>query len=241
MSLASPEEESRFLLILGKPGGGKGTISKKILDVSIYTRTGWPSFDVAPWCISHYGWIFLPFPFFLFFSSQDFPKLHHISTGDLLRQHVRSETDIGKEAKKYMDEGKLVPDSVMVNLVMQDAAPYVEEGWSLLLDGFPRTIHQQAKALDAVVNVDLVINFDIPTETIVERISDRWIHPASGRDYSYSYKPPKVKGKDEITGNPLVQRDDDKLSSVRNRLALYDKVSWESLQFLSITSMWILT
>lgn len=150
--------------------------------------------------------------------------MHHISTGDLLRQHVRSETDIGKEAKKYMDEGKLVPDSVMVNLVMQDAAPYVEEGRSLVFDGFPRTIHQ-AKALDAVVNVNLVINLDIPRETIVERISDRWIHPASGRDYSYSYKPPKVKGKDDITGDPLVQRDDDKPSSVRNRLALYDKVS----------------
>jgi nucleoside-triphosphate--adenylate kinase len=158
---------------------------------------------------------------------QDFPKLHHISTGDLLRQHVRSETEIGKEAKQYMDEGKLVPDSVMVNLVMEDATPYVEEGRSLLLDGFPRTI-EQAKSLDSVVNVDLVINLDIPTETIVERISDRWIHPPSGRVYSYSYKPPKVKGKDDITGEPLVQRDDDKPSCVRNRLASYDKVSLQN-------------
>jgi nucleoside-triphosphate--adenylate kinase len=130
-----------------------------------------------------------------------------------------------------MDEGKLVPDSVMVNLVMEDATPYVEEGRSLLLDGFPRTL-EQAESLDSVVNVDLVINLDIPTETIVERISDRWIHPPSGRVYSYSYKPPKVKGKDDVTGEPLVQRDDDKPSCVRNRLASYDKVSVRMIFFL---------
>jgi len=95
-----------------------------------------------------------------------------VSTGDLLRQHVLSETKLGKEAKQYMDEGKLVPDNLMVDLVMEDAHPYVERGLSLLLDGFPRTI-EQAKTLDTVVTVDMVINLDIPTETIVERLSDR--------------------------------------------------------------------
>lgn len=95
-----------------------------------------------------------------------------MSTGDLLRQHVREETALGKEAKQYMDAGKLVPDNLMVDLVMEDAHPFVEEGLSLLLDGFPRTI-EQAKILDDVVTVDMVINLDIPTETIVARLSDR--------------------------------------------------------------------
>eukprot|EP00544_Gedaniella_sp_CCMP2646_P003669 CAMPEP_0202494638 /NCGR_PEP_ID=MMETSP1361-20130828/12957_1 /ASSEMBLY_ACC=CAM_ASM_000849 /TAXON_ID=210615 /ORGANISM="Staurosira complex sp., Strain CCMP2646" /LENGTH=225 /DNA_ID=CAMNT_0049125267 /DNA_START=122 /DNA_END=799 /DNA_ORIENTATION=+ len=186
MTVAAPEEESHFLLILGKPGGGKGTISKKIL--------------------------------------KDFPKIHHMSTGDLLRQHVRQKTMLGKQAKEYMDSGKLVPDNLMVDLVMEDAHPYVQQGSSLLLDGFPRTI-EQAKSLDSVVNVDMVINLEIPTETIVERLSDRWIHPASGRVYSYSYKPPKLEGKDDVTGEPLVQRDDDKPECIRNRLTSYDEVT----------------
>ena len=89
-----------------------------------------------------------------------------------MRQHVREKTTLGKQAKEYMDSGKLVPDNLMVDLVMEDAHPFVQQGLSLLLDGFPRTI-QQAKALDTVVNVDMVINLEIPTETIVERLSDR--------------------------------------------------------------------
>mmetsp|Transcript_12556 Transcript_12556/g.19444 ORF Transcript_12556/g.19444 Transcript_12556/m.19444 type:complete len:264 (+) Transcript_12556:179-970(+) len=186
MSLSHPEEDSHFLLILGKPGGGKGTISGKIL--------------------------------------KDFSKFHHVSTGDLLRQHVREKTKIGKEAKCYMDEGRLVPDKLMIDLVMDDATPYIDEGKSLLLDGFPRT-SEQAVALDKIVDVDLVINLDIPTETIVERIADRWIHPASGRIYSYSYNPPKENGVDDITGEELVQREDDKPDLVRRRLAQYEAVT----------------
>jgi nucleoside-triphosphate--adenylate kinase len=123
-----------------------------------------------------------------------------------------------------MESGKLVPDSLMINLLMDDAKPHIEEGRSLLLDGFPRTL-QQAQALEEVAHIDTVVNLDIPTNTIVERIADRWIHPASGRIYSYSYKPPKVVGKDDVTGEPLVQRDDDKPESVRTRLAAYDKVT----------------
>jgi nucleoside-triphosphate--adenylate kinase len=123
-----------------------------------------------------------------------------------------------------MDKGDLVPDELMINLVMEDATPYLEEGRSLLLDGFPRTLGQ-AEALEEVVHIDTVVNLDIPTETIVDRIADRWIHPASGRVYSYSYKPPKVRGLDDETGEPLVQRDDDKPESVRKRLAAYDAVT----------------
>ena len=159
-----------------------------------------------------------------------------------------------------MEKGELVPDSLIIDLVMEDAAPYVEDGQSLLLDGFPRTL-AQAKALEDVQQIDMVVNLDIPTETIVERIADRcvllfvlcciasivllcsdyfcelvvlrlsfflncsWIHPASGRVYSYSYNPPKVEGLDDETGEPLVQRDDDKPESVRKRLDAYDDVS----------------
>ena len=122
-----------------------------------------------------------------------------------------------------MDQGKLVPDSLIINLVLDEAAPYAEQGRSLLLDGFPRTL-SQAQALEDVSQINNVVNLDIPTETIVERIADRWIHPASGRVYSYSYKPPKEVGKDDITGEPLVQRDDDKPEAVRTRLRAYDKV-----------------
>lgn len=103
---------------------------------------------------------------------QDFPKFHHVSTGDVLRQHVREETALGKEAKQYMDKGELVPDKLMIDLVIEDAGPHLEEGQSLLLDGFPRTL-AQGIALENVIHVDMVINLDIPTETIVDRISDR--------------------------------------------------------------------
>lgn len=123
-----------------------------------------------------------------------------------------------------MDDGLLVPDELMIELVMEDAAPFLEKGNSLLLDGFPRNL-EQAKALEDVTHIDVVVNLDIPTDTIVERIADRWIHPASGRVYSYSYRPPKVRGLDDETGEPLVQRDDDKPESVRQRLAAYDQVT----------------
>ena len=147
-----------------------------------------------------------------------------MSTGDLLRKHVREGTELGTQAKNYMDQGKLVPDDLMIGLVMEEATPNLEEGKSLLLDGFPRTV-VQAQHLEEVVHIDLVINLDIPTETIVERIADRWIHPASGRVYSYSYKPPKVEGKDDETGEDLVQRPDDQPEKVRARLQQYDEVS----------------
>lgn len=180
------EEDSRFALILGKSGGGKGTISGKILE--------------------------------------DFPQFHHVSTGDLLRSHVRKETDLGMEAAGYMQEGKLVPDRLMIDLVVEESTPFLEKGESLLLDGFPRTVGQ-AEALENSVHVDIVVNLDIPNETIIERLSDRWIHEPSGRIYSYSYKPPKVEGIDDETGEELVQRHDDKPETVQARLELYDEAT----------------
>jgi len=192
MTVAAPEEDCHFALILGKPGGGKGTISGKVL--------------------------------------KDFPQFHHVSTGDLLRSHVREETEIGREAKSYMDEGKLVPDDLIIGLVMEEATPNLELGKSLLLDGFPRTV-SQAEHLEEVVHVDLVINLDIPTDIIVERIADRWIHPASGRIYSYSYKPPRKPGFDDITGEPLVQRPDDQPEKVRSRLQQYEEATAPLVDF----------
>ncbi|GFH45987.1 nucleoside-triphosphate--adenylate kinase [Chaetoceros tenuissimus] len=180
------ESNSRFMLILGKPGGGKGTISKKIL--------------------------------------KDFPSFTHFSTGDMLRQHVREQTSLGKEAKTHMDSGGLVPDDLIIRLVLDEAEKEAESGNSLLLDGFPRTM-EQAKALAESVDVDLVVELDIPNETIVDRIAERWVHPASGRVYNLSYNPPKVPGKDDITGEDLIQRDDDKPETVRKRLEAYEQVT----------------
>jgi len=192
MMEAEAEEESHFALILGKPGGGKGTISGKIL--------------------------------------QDFPQFHHVSTGDLLRSHVRRETELGLEAATYMKEGELVPDELMIDLVIEESAPFLEMGESLLLDGFPRTVGQ-AQALEQSVHVDIVINLDIPNDTIIERLTDRWIHEPSGRIYSYSYKPPKKKGIDDETGEPLIQRHDDKPETVRSRLELYDQSTSPLVQY----------
>lgn len=110
-----------------------------------------------------------------FFPKQDFPQFHHISSGDLLRSHVRDGTDLGKQAKQFMDDGKLVPDKLMIDLVLDEATPHLDNGKSLLLDGFPRTVGQ-AQALEEEIHVDMVINLDIPTETIVERIADRCVN-----------------------------------------------------------------
>jgi nucleoside-triphosphate--adenylate kinase len=126
--------------------------------------------------------------------------------------------------KKKKTEGCLVPDNVMIEMVMKDAVEAIKNGQSLLLDGFPRTM-EQAVALDEQLDVDMVINLCIPNETIIERISDRWIHPASGRVYNYAYKPPKVTGMDDETGEPLVQREDDKPESVLKRLNKYEEAT----------------
>ena len=101
-----------------------------------------------------------------------------MSSGDLLRSHVRDGTTLGMEAKKYMEAGQLVPDDLMIGLVMEESTPHLDQGKSLLLDGFPRTV-AQAKALEEVVHVDMVINLDIPTETIVERIADTYVRALS--------------------------------------------------------------
>lgn len=143
-----------------------------------------------------------------------------ISTGDMLRAAVKAKTPLGLEAKKIMDRGALVSDDVIISLVKERIAkPDCENGF--LLDGFPRTL-TQAQALDQEeVSIDHVIVIQVDDDKIIERMSGRLIHPASGRVYHKINHPPKVPGKDDITGEPLIQREDDREQTVRKRLEVY--------------------
>jgi adenylate kinase len=143
-----------------------------------------------------------------------------ISTGDMLRAAVKAQTPLGLAAKKVMDEGKLVSDDIIIGLVKERLKePDCKNGY--LFDGFPRTLAQADALLEAGVPVDYVLEFSVPDEAIVERIVGRRSHPASGRTYHVTFNPPKTEGKDDVTGEPLVQRDDDKEEVVKNRLAVY--------------------
>lgn len=143
-----------------------------------------------------------------------------VSTGDMLRAAVKAGTPLGKAAKAVMDKGQLVSDDIIIGLVKERIAqPDAANG--ALFDGFPRTI-PQAKALqEAGIPIDYVLEIQVPDAEIVERMSGRRIEPVSGRTYHVKYNPPKVEGKDDITGAPLVQRDDDREEVVRKRLAVY--------------------
>ncbi len=143
-----------------------------------------------------------------------------ISTGDMLRQAVKEGTKLGLEAKKYMDAGELVPDDVIIGLVKERIKqPDCEKGF--LFDGFPRTIPQAEAMKDAGVKIDYVVEIAVPDEEIIKRMSGRRVHLPSGRTYHVIYNPPKVEGKDDVTGEPLVQREDDKEETVRKRLEIY--------------------
>lgn len=182
-------------VILGAPGGGKGTICNKII--------------------------------------KDF-AMKHISTGDLLRKHVHEKTDLGLKAKKFMDEGALVPDELIIDLLQSEIRDYqinsMASSASILLDGFPRTV-KQAEELNKSFKVDVVINLKVPHEVIMERMAQRWIHFPSGRTYSYDYKPPKVIGVDDVTGEPLSQREDDKPEVVKKRLVAYETMTTPLIDF----------
>ncbi len=154
----------------------------------------------------------------------NFIKEHYsvpqISTGDMLRAAVKAGTPLGIEAKKVMDAGQLVSDALIINLVKERLTDNdCANGY--LFDGFPRTIPQADALKDAQVPVDFVLEIDVPAEEIIKRISGRRVHEASGRVYHIEYNPPKVAGKDDVTGDDLVQRDDDKEDTVRKRLDVY--------------------
>ena len=154
----------------------------------------------------------------------NFIKEHYsipqISTGDMLRAAVKAGTPLGIEAKKVMDAGQLVSDGLIINLVKERLTENdCANGY--LFDGFPRTIPQADALKDAQVPVDFVLEIDVPAEEIIKRISGRRVHEASGHVYHIEYNPPKVAGKDDVTGEDLVQRDDDKEDTVRKRLDVY--------------------
>lgn len=143
-----------------------------------------------------------------------------ISTGDMLRAAIKEGTPLGLAAKQVMDAGQLVSDEIIIGLVKERIAkPDCANGF--LLDGFPRTIPQADAMKDNGVVVDHVIEFDVPDDVIVDRMSGRRVHMASGRVYHVSYNPPKVEGKDDLTGEDLVIRDDDQEETVRKRLGVY--------------------
>ncbi|HET7773546.1 MAG TPA: adenylate kinase, partial [Burkholderiaceae bacterium] len=143
-----------------------------------------------------------------------------ISTGDMLRAAVKAGTPLGIEAKKVMDSGGLVSDDIIINLVKERLAqPDCAAGY--LFDGFPRTIPQADAMKAAGVAIDYVLEIDVPDSEIVERMSGRRVHPASGRTYHVKHNPPKVAGKDDVTGEDLVQRDDDREETVKKRLQVY--------------------
>jgi adenylate kinase len=143
-----------------------------------------------------------------------------ISTGDMLRAAVKAGTPVGLEAKKVMDAGKLVSDDIIVALVKERLGqPDCAKGY--LFDGFPRTIPQAEALREAGIHIDYVLEIDVPAEDIIERMSGRRAHLPSGRTYHVKFNPPKVEGRDDVTGEPLVQRDDDREETVRKRLDVY--------------------
>jgi adenylate kinase len=155
-----------------------------------------------------------------------------ISTGDMLRAAVKAGTELGLAAKKIMDAGGLVSDDIIIGLVKDRLTqPDCSKGY--LFDGFPRTIPQAQAMKDAGVPIDYVLEIDVPFDAIIARMSGRRVHPASGRTYHVTFNPPKVEGKDDVTGEALIQRDDDKEETVRKRLQVYDDQTRPLVEYYS--------
>jgi adenylate kinase len=163
---------------------------------------------------------------------RDHFRIPQISTGDMLRAAVKAGTPLGAAAKKVMDAGQLVSDEIIIGLVKERLKqPDCKRGY--LFDGFPRTIPQAEAMKAASVALDYVLEIDVPDEEIITRMSGRRVHPASGRTYHAKFNPPKAEGKDDVSGEPLVQRDDDKEATVRNRLDVYRKQTRPLVDFYS--------
>ncbi len=175
-------------------------------------------------------------------------NIPHISTGNILREAIESGSRFGAEAKKLMDKGILVSDELIVEIVV-DRISKEDCKLGFLFDGYPRTI-PQAEALDSNnVNIDLVIELDVPDDVIINRMSGRRVHLPSGRNYHVDFNPPKVDGKDDISGEPLVQREDDKKETVRDRLEVFrsqtlplidfyqDRAKKKELRYLNILGL----
>ncbi len=183
------------LILLGPPGGGKGTQSKFLME----------EFSIP-----------------------------QISTGDMLRKNVSEKTELGLKAKEFMDQGELVDDFLILKMIEKRLNNNdCKNGY--ILDGFPRTI-KQAEGLNELLNkinqkLDHVIVIDVDDESLVQRMSGRRMHPGSGRVYHVEFNPPKVEGKDNITGEKLIIREDDKEETVRNRLEIYHEQTQPLVQY----------
>lgn len=153
-----------------------------------------------------------------------------ISTGDMLRAAVKAGSELGLKVKEIMETGGLVSDEIIIDLV-KERIQQDDCVNGFLFDGFPRTIPQAQAMLDANVTIDHVVEIDVADEEIVKRLSGRRVHPGSGRVYHTVYNPPKVTDKDDVTGEDLIQRDDDQEDTVRHRLAIYHEQTAPLVQF----------
>ncbi|KAL4753621.1 hypothetical protein BDW72DRAFT_168219 [Aspergillus terricola var. indicus] len=190
--------EAARIILIGAPGVGKGTQTERLLS--------------------------------------KFPELASISSGDLLRENVRKRTALGREAEATIQAGNLVPDSMILNLISSE---FNSRGWlsktqlsgssvspsaSFILDGFPRTA-SQAASLDSLVPINFVVHLVTPPSIILSRIASRWVHEPSGRVYNTDFNAPKVPGKDDVTGEPLTQREDDSIETWKQRLHKFEETS----------------
>jgi adenylate kinase len=159
-------------------------------------------------------------------------NIPQISTGDMLRAHVKAGTELGVAAKKIMDEGGLVSDDIIMGMV-KERITQDDCANGYLFDGFPRTIPQAEALKEADVAVDAVVEIDVPDEEIIKRMSGRRVHVASGRTYHVVFNPPKEEGKDDVTGEDLIQRDDDQEETVKARLKVYHDQTEPLIDFYS--------
>lgn len=157
-----------------------------------------------------------------------FPNLKALSSGDILRDNVARSTEIGRQAATYISTGTLVPDTLMSRLILSSLPPAQH---SYILDGFPRTRPQAESLNQAGVEVNFVVNLDVPHSVILDRIANRWVHPGSGRVYNLTYSPPKVEGVDDVTGEKLVRRVDDDPETFKVRLEKYEEKTGPLMEF----------
>ena len=163
-------------------------------------------------------------------------KIPQISTGDMLREAVSDNSDLGQKAKEFMDSGQLVPDQLIIDLVKERILKNdCKNGF--LFDGFPRTIPQAEALIAAGINIDLVIEINVSDNVIIERLGGRRVHPASGRIYHVKYSPPKTEGIDDITGEPLIIRDDDCRETIVKRLDTYHQQTAPLINFYKNPSL----
>ena len=157
-------------------------------------------------------------------------RIPQISTGDMLRAAVKAATPLGLKAKEVMDSGALVSDDIIIGLV-KERITQADCANGFLFDGFPRTIPQADAMTEAGVKIDVVLEIDVPDQAIIERMSGRRVHPASGRTYHVKFNPPKTVGIDDESGDALIQRDDDKEETVRKRLQVYQELTRPLIEY----------